>query len=93
MLEVDVLSIPDSVMNSHIYLRDVLLQPKLYGEVSLRSNTSLTGLQRSIELSNLRYSCEFSFSSDKNVLEEDVFEHPRFCDECSHLVKRRFVAT
>ena len=27
------------------------------------------------------------------MLEVDVFEHHRFCDEFSHLVKRRFVAT
>ena len=57
------LSIPDSVMNSHIYLRDVLLQPKLYGEVSLRSNKSLTRFQRSIELSYLTYCYELSFSA------------------------------
>ena len=57
------LSIPDSVMNSHIYLRDALLQPKLYVEVSFRSNKSLTRLQRYIELSNLTYSCELSFYS------------------------------
>ena len=36
------LSIPDSVMNSYIYLRDVLLEVKLYSEVSLRSNRSST---------------------------------------------------
>ena len=57
------LSIQDSVMNSHIQLRDVLTQLKLFGEMSLQLNTSSTRLQHSIELSDISYSCESSFSS------------------------------
>ena len=54
---------PDSVMNSHIYLRDVLLQLKLYGEVSPRWNTSSTCFKHAIVLSYIIYSCELSFST------------------------------
>ena len=54
---------PDSVMNSHIYLRDVLLQLKLYGEVSNRWNTSSTSFKHAIVLSCIIYSCELSFST------------------------------
>ena len=45
------LSIPDSVMNSHIKLRDVFLPLKLYGEVSNRSNISSTCFMHAIVLS------------------------------------------
>ena len=50
------LSMTDSVMNSHIYLRDVLLQLKLYGEFSLLSNTCSTRSEHSTKLSHISYS-------------------------------------
>ena len=47
----------------------------------------------SLELSKSSFSCQCSFSSVSWLFEVDVFEHPRFCDEFSHLVNGRLFAT
>ena len=86
------LSIPDSVMNSHILRRDVLLQNQTSAGVSLLFNRCLTRFKHFAALSNLFFSCEKSLRSVSQECEVDVFEHPRFCDELSHLVKGCFVA-
>ena len=54
---------------------------------------NLDDLKCSVELSDLLSSCHWTFSSVYQAWEVDVFEHPRFCDEFSHLVNRSFVST
>ena len=83
------LSIPDSVMNSHIY---VLLQIQPSAGESIRVKPCLTRFKCFVEFSTLLFSCQKFFCSVVQECEVDVFEHPRFCDEFSRLVKIRFVA-
>ena len=52
----------------------------------------LTRFKCFVEFSILLFSCKKSFCSVVQECEVDVFEHPRFCDEFSHLVKGCFVA-
>ena len=86
------LNIPDSVMNSHIYLMDVLLQIQTSAGVSLLFYRCLTRCKDFAAFSIIFFNCEKSFCSISQECEVDVFEHPRFCDEFSHLVKGTFVA-
>ena len=43
-------------------------------------------------MSSLSFSCHNLFLQFTRCFEVDVFKHPRFCDEFSHLVTLRFVA-
>ena len=42
-------------------------------------------------MSHLSYYSQITFLSVIQVFEVDVFEHPRFCDEFSHVLYRRFL--
>ena len=42
-------------------------------------------------MSQLLYYSQITFLSVIQVFEVDVFEHPRFCDEFSHVVNRPFL--
>ena len=42
-------------------------------------------------MSQLLYYSQITIVSVIQVFEVDVFEHPRFCDEFSHVVNRRFL--
>ena len=53
----------------------------------------LNDLKCSAEILDLLSCCHWTFSSVYLAWEVDVFEHPRFCDEFSHLVNRSFVST
>ena len=86
------LSIPDSVMNSHIYWMHDLLQLQAPNKFPIEYNSCLKCFQRSIELSDLLKCSQWTLGSCYEVFEVDVFEHPRFCDEFSHLLNARFVA-
>ena len=68
-----ILSIQDSVMNSHIYWMHELLQLHAPNEFPIEYNSCLKCLMNS----------RTSFGWMHEV---DVFEHPRFCDEFSHLL-------
>ena len=86
------LSIPDSVMNSHIYWMHDLLQLQARNEFPIEYNSCLKCFQRSIELYDLLKCSQWTLGSCYEVFEVAVFEHPRFCDEFSHLLNARFVA-
>ena len=86
------LSIPDSVMNSHIYWMHDLLQLQAPNEFLIEYNSCLKCFQRSIELSDLLKCSQWTLGSCDEVFEVDVFEHPRFCDEFSHLLNARLLA-
>ena len=62
-------------------------------EVSLLLKRCFRHSKRSVEFSDLFHNRQSSFSSVKQSCEVDVFEHPRFCDEFSHLVKGGFYTT
>ena len=53
----------------------------------------LSDLKSSLELLNLLSSCDWTVSSVYQACAVDVFEHPRFCDEFSHVVNKSFVST
>ena len=86
------LSIPDSVMNSHIYWMYDFLQPNIPNEFPIEYNSCLKSFQRSIEWLDLLQCFHWTIGSLYHVFEVDVFEHPRICDEFSHLLNARFVA-
>ena len=86
------LSIPDSVMNSHIYWMHYLLQLQAPNEFPIEYSSCLKCFQRSIELSDLLKCFHWTIGSLYHVFEVDVFEHPRICDEFSHLLNVRFLA-
>ena len=44
-------------------------------------------------MSNLSYYSQITFLSVIQVFEVDVFEHPRFWDEFSHVLNRRFLSS
>ena len=44
-------------------------------------------------MTHLSYYSKITFLSVIQVFEVDVFEHPRFCDEFSHVFNRRFIAS
>ena len=71
----------------------VYLRLQVSGEVSLRWNRCLKRFKLFLELSKSSFSCQCSFSSVSYLCEVDVFEHPRFRDEFSHLVNGRLFAT
>ena len=56
-------------------------------------NRCSTRFKRSAEFSDLQHNSQFSFFSVFQACEVDVFEHPRFRDEFSHLVFKSFDAT
>ena len=53
----------------------------------------LDDLKCSVEWSDLLSSCHWTVSSVYQACAVDVFEHPRFCDEFSHVVNTSFVST
>ena len=75
---------------SHVVKR-FLLQLKLSVELSGRWFRCFRRFGGATEVLHSFCSCQYSFSSVEKVCEVDVFEHPRFRDEFSLLVKRHFV--
>ena len=86
------LSIPESVMISDIYWMHDLLQLHALNEYPIESNWCLKRFQRSIDWSDLLHCSYWSFAALYQVFVVDVFEHPRFSDEFSHLLNARFLA-
>ena len=77
------LRIPDSVMWMKAFMR---LEVSV--EVSIWLNRCFRRFKLSLEYSDWLLSSQSSYSSFLQACEVDVFEHPRFCDEFSHLVNR-----
>ena len=78
---------------SHLVTRCFFFDCKPLLESYLNGIDVLVYLKCSVELSDLLSSCHWTFSSVYQAWEVDVFEHPRFCDEFSHVVNRSFVST
>ena len=78
---------------SHLVNRSFGFDCKPLLESYLDGINVLDDLKCSVEWSDLLSSCHWTFSSVYEAWEVDVFEHPRFCDEFSHLVIRSFVVT
>ena len=77
------LSIPESVMNSHIKLTEAFLP-------SASLSLSLSCIQLMFHAFLRLYCSEGKFRTVRRVFEITVFEHPTFCDELSHLMNRSF---
>ena len=82
------LSIPVSVMWMKAFIR-----MEVSVEVSIWLNRCFRHFKLSLDYSDLLLSSQSSFLSALRARYVDVFEHPRFCDEFSHLVNRGFDAT
>ena len=92
MFEVDVLKDPlfcDEF--SHVVNKRFLAPVTFRGILTSIQLLLMWFLSTSRNVTLIIYS-QITFLSVIQVFEVDVFEHPRFCDEFSHVVNRRFLA-
>ena len=92
MFEVDVFEHPRFCDEfSHVANRRFLAPVTFRGILTSIQLLLMWFLSTSRNVTLIIYS-QITFLSVIQVFEVDVFEHPRFCDEFSHVVNRRFLA-
>ena len=92
MFEVDVFEHPRFCDEfSHVVNRRFLAPVTFRGILTSIQLLLMWFLSTSRNVTLIIYS-QITFLSVIQVFEVDVFKHPRFCDEFSHVVNRRFLA-